>query len=55
MKKVLLVLAITFIGTAVKAQTNDSIPEVEEIDIKETVYKYVGRTVKDTTVVYKES
>ena len=53
MKKVLLVLAVIFIGTAVKAQTNDSIPEVEEIDIKETVYKYVGRTVKDTTVVYK--
>ena len=53
MKKLLLVLAVTFIGTAVKAQTNDSIPEIEEVDIQETVYKYVGRTVKDTTVVYK--
>lgn len=53
MKKIFLLLSIAFFATQANAQTNDSIPEVEEIDIQEAVFKYVGRTVKDTTVVYK--
>nr|WP_297306917.1 hypothetical protein [uncultured Flavobacterium sp.] len=52
MKKILALLTIALLGNFATAQTNDSIPEVEEIDIQETVYKYIGRTVKDTVVSY---
>lgn len=56
MKKVLLLLAVAFIGTTVKAQTNDSIPSITENDLSDQEYRgfdYLGTAATDTIVRHK--